>query len=110
MSEIPKKAREAVVFRDAQRCARCGAFGATDIHHRKRRREGGHPLSNLVLLCRDDHQKVHAHPERSRSEGFIVSVWDSPLDIPMKTWRGLVSPDDEGQLTFVTTNKKEEGI
>lgn len=111
---IPTAAREAVKARDFGRCVRCGAFGATDIHHRKRRREGGHPLSNLILVDRGCHSWIHANPTKAKEQGLIVSVWESPVDAPMKSWRGWTLLDDEGRVAFIASpeeapsNKKEE--
>lgn len=79
MSDIPAKARRDLAKRD-ECCARCGAE-ATDIHHRTRRRDGGHALSNMVRLCRLCHQWVHAHPKAARRFGFIIpALRRPPLD------------------------------
>lgn len=54
-------------------CERCLGRGC-DVHHRQRRRAGGHGIENLVYLCRTCHSWVHAHPAEARGEGFIVSA------------------------------------
>lgn len=72
-TEIPTRARRAVSARSGDACERCGGRAA-QIHHRQRRREGGHGLSNLVHLCYTCHRQVHAEPDRARAEGFIVTV------------------------------------
>lgn len=87
---LPSNRRHEVWLRDSGRCQRCGNEG-TDIHHRMRRRDGGHATWNLVLLCRTDHAYVHAHPEEAREQGFIISAH---LDhevarlVPLTNYRG----------------------
>ena len=41
-------------------------------------------LDNLVLLCRECHSHVHANPEESYEEGWLVHSWDSPEDVELK--------------------------
>lgn len=68
-------------------CERCGhECGPVERHHRKRKREGGDSLANLVMLGRPCHAFVHAHPVLARQEGFIVSVSRDPEDVPLH-WR-----------------------
>ena len=98
---IPTAARKAVRERDLERCVRCSSADAHDIHHRMRRRDGGHALSNMVLLCRFDHEWVHANPAKAREHGFIVSAWGDVLDSPIKSFRGWVVLDNEGGLSRV---------
>jgi hypothetical protein len=70
--------------RAAGSCERCGKeCGPVERHHRKRRREGGDSLENLVVLGRSCHAEVHAHPVESRRTGFIVSMSKDPADIPI---------------------------
>ena len=85
---IPTKARRIVKERDENRCQRCGGLG-TDIHHRQRRREGGHEVGNLVLLCRLDHSWVHGNPAVARETGYIIPTHiTDPTTIPFKLWTG----------------------
>lgn len=100
MSAIPKQNRQVVHDRD-QVCFRCGIGNATDVHHRLRRREGGHGLENLILLCRACHAWVHAHPEEARDAGLIVSVAAQPEKIPARRWDGAwVLLDERGRYEF----------
>jgi hypothetical protein len=70
--------------RAAGSCERCGKeCGPVQRHHRKRRREGGDSLENLVVLGAPCHREVHAHPVEARRTGFIVSMSREPLDIPI---------------------------
>lgn len=86
--------------RAAGACERCGhECGPVERHHRKRRREGGDSLENLVVLGRECHREVHAHPELARREGFIVSVSRDPADVPVH-WRRrewVLFTDDGGR-------------
>jgi len=66
-----------------------------------RRRDGGHALSNMVLLCRFDHEWVHANPAKAREQGFIVSAWGDVENQPIKSWRGEMILDNDGGLTRV---------
>ena len=44
-----------------------------DVHHLKRRSQGGtHELSNLLCLCRTHHRYVHAHPAVAYRLGLLV--------------------------------------
>lgn len=68
-------------------CERCGKeCGPVERHHRKRRREGGDHLSNILVVGRECHAQIHAHPVESRKYGWIVSMSRNPLDIPV-LWR-----------------------
>lgn len=79
-------------------CERCGKeCGPVARHHRKRRREGGDSLANLLFVGRECHTYIHAHPVESRKYGWIVSMSRNPLDVPVlwrsKEWFYL---DDDG--------------
>ena len=105
MSEIPRNVRVAVDRRERGRCLRCGGPG-TDVHHRRRRREGGHGVANLILLCRTCHSWAHGHPARARDLGLIVSVYGpEPTDIPIQAWNGWMNLTDDGGFTW---SKREE--
>jgi len=46
---------------------------------------------NLVLLCRSDHDWLHAHPEIARSQGFIISAYmdvNEARAVPLMNWKG----------------------
>lgn len=86
--------------RAAGACERCGKeCGPVERHHRKRRREGGDSLENLLFVGRPCHAQIHAHPVESRRYGFIVSVYAEPSVIPV-LWhrREWVHLDSAGGL------------
>lgn len=76
---IPARVRELVRERSGGHCE-LGAsvdctFVASEQHHRKRRRDGGHVLSNVVDACGPCHRHAHAHPQQARERGWIVSAF-----------------------------------
>jgi hypothetical protein len=91
-------------------CEICGTQPGTERHHRKRRRDGGDRLSNILFLCQRDHQFVTEHPANARKYGWIVSVNAEPDMIPVlyrrQTWHLL---DDVGSLhdAFVVEDAHE---
>lgn len=98
---IPRKVRVAVRERSAGRCelrATSDCTGvATDQHHRKRRRDGGHGLANVVDACRPCHTHAHAHPRQARDMGWIVSAFE--VDPAMVPIRRIGGPGE--QLTYL---------
>ena len=100
MSAIPTAARDKVWERQNRQCTRCGGRGY-QIHHRQRRREGGHAVGNLVGLCRTCHDRVHRHPDKAKMDGYIVHIEDDPLVIPIVTFMGPVLFDNDGGIHFV---------
>lgn len=101
-NEIPGSTRLKVYARDGRQCLRCGVPG-TEIQHRMRRREGGHALWNLVLMCHNCHQRwAHANPAAAREQGWIISVHQhEPWNVPVKTFFGWVILTEDGQITAV---------
>lgn len=87
--------------RAAGACERCGKeCGPVERHHRKRRREGGDSLENLLWLGRPCHQQVHAHPVESRKFGWIVSMSYDPITVPV-LWRSkdwMLLTEDGGKV------------
>lgn len=101
MSEIPTAARKAVWERQNNQCARCGNAGH-DIHHRMRRREGGHGIANLVGLCRTCHSWVHAHPKQAQDKGFIVSPYVEDVSVVLiKTFMGWAQFTHDKKVVLV---------
>lgn len=99
MSAIPAAARHAVHERDRQ-CVRCGVAIAA-LHHRLKRREGGHGLATLIGLCNPDHAWVHAHPKLARTEGFIVPTWADPETVAVRHFSGMARWQcDDGTITW----------
>jgi hypothetical protein len=89
--------------RSLGRCEICNTDrGPFERHHRKRRRDGGDRLANIVLLCRPHHQWVTEHPAEARRSGWIVSVNRDPAEVPF-LWhrRDWMMLDDEGGKTYL---------
>lgn len=57
---------------------------ATDLHHRKRRREGDHRALNALAACRQCHVDVHSSPTISRAAGWIVPFASDPAVVPVR--------------------------
>lgn len=74
--------------RAAGACEKCGKeCGPVQRHHRKRRREGGDSVENLLFVGAPCHQRIHAHPVESRRYGWIVSAYVAdPSTVPV-LWR-----------------------
>lgn len=91
-SQPPVKITNVVDARDGYACIRCGmslkAISGSR-HHRQRRRDGGHTVPNLILLCGSGttgcHGWVHDHPDKARACGYIVPATGraTPDDIPV---------------------------
>lgn len=104
MSAIPTAARKRVKERQNSQCARCGNL-YSELHHRQRRRDGGHGDENLVGLCGTDHKWAHANPARAKEHGYIVAPHvDDVSTIPIKTFMGWLLFDKDGDATFVEDN------
>lgn len=84
-------------------CERCGNRPPTERHHRKRRREGGDRLANLLYLCTDCHRFITDNPEsatRARAQGYIVPALgvSDPETYPVLQWGTTwVLLDDDGK-------------
>ena len=99
-NEIPTKARDVVRERQGGACARCGNT-YTALHHRMRRREGGHGYENLVGLCGTCHHFVHANPRVAQEQGYIVPIHVTSIgDVPLKSYMGWVLFDESGGISF----------
>lgn len=88
-----------LVQRQRGRCARCwkGLNNDGVRHHRKRRRDGGDALSNVVLLHDACHRWVHANPAEARGLGLIVPFAADVLAWPLAVQGGgWVTLDDSG--------------
>jgi hypothetical protein len=76
-------------------------MAGAQCHHRQRRREGGHAVSNLVWLCRTCHEWAHADPVEATAKGFIISVYvEDTTQIRIKTFAGWVKFDNEGGYAY----------
>lgn len=101
MSAIPTKARQVVRERQQGQCLRCGV-AYTEVHHRQRRRDGGHGYENLVGLCSADHRWAHANPKEAKEYGFIVAPGVTDVcDVPIRSFAGWVRLGEDGSITPV---------
>lgn len=73
-----------------------------------RRRDGGHAIENLVLLCRTCHSWAHANPAGARKYGFIVSAWGDVESTAIRSWMGWLIFEPEGFVKYVDEPSKEE--
>lgn len=89
--------------------SRCGGFcekchepltrGDMERHHRKRRRDGGDRLANLLLLHRRCHQWITEHPDEAKRHGWIVHPVDDVETVPVLIRGGYWFLDDYGLMT-----------
>ena len=101
--DVPQATRDELRIRSrggceaglADNCTRV----ATDVHHRKRRRDGGHAITNLLDLCRPCHAYAHSAPNVARLAGVIVSVYEDPADVRVAVWSRLAGAHVPALLT-----------
>lgn len=81
-----RKAKARVRVRSGGRCEYSGApctNAAAETHHRLDR---SHPRTNepefLLDLCSAHHRTVHAYPEISYAEGWLLSFDSVPKEVP----------------------------
>jgi hypothetical protein len=104
---IPTKARNTVRIRDEGHCLRCGAAGARELHHRRRRGVGEDPhlVCNLITLCGPNgcHAWAHAHPEDARRLGYIISSYgdEEPFRVPLHSFIGVIVLSCDGGRDWV---------
>lgn len=100
-ADIPTVTREAVWDRQDGQCARCGNRGF-QIHHRIRRRDGGHGIANLVGLCGACHTWAHGHPRDAMELGYIVSAYvDDVAEVRIKTFMGWAKFTHDKKVVLV---------
>jgi 5-methylcytosine-specific restriction endonuclease McrA len=100
MSAIPTKARAVVGERDAGHCLRCGGH-SREIHHRRRRREGGHDYEVLVSLCSECHRWAHAEPTAALEAGFRVSAFNEDVaGVPIRSFMGPIYLEHDGGIRW----------
>lgn len=102
--------REEVRARFWGRCARCGSYGAGNIHHRQPRGMGGtrNPATNsppnLLWLCGSGTTGCHGWVESYRAAaaeaGWLVKHPRDPAEVPVMLWDGqLALLDADGGWT-----------
>ena len=100
-----RSVRETVRERAGTRCELCGTTcHIGHYHHRRprgmggtRREESGQP-SNCLLLHPRCHADVESSRERAISNGWLVSSFIEPAEVPVKLWHGLVYLKDDGSF------------
>ena len=76
---------------ELENCERCGSTRGLQVHHRKLRKHGGtNDRANLIMVCLDCHNHIHAHPAWSREVGLLVSAY---AEHPTQQWE----PDTGGK-------------
>lgn len=115
VSDPTPQTRRLVLLRDAGRCVWCGRpWGSRlDLHHRLLRSHGtDNRPSNLLSLCGSGttgcHGAVHHNREKARTRGHVVAPWDTPALVPVLTWRGLLSLDDDGGWSSFTPTSEPQ--
>ncbi|WP_432420793.1 HNH endonuclease [Nocardia farcinica] len=94
--------REIVATRSGGRCERCGQFGTT-VHHRRKRSQGGRwDASNLLALCGDGVRGCHgwaeANPSAAHEAGYWLRHGEQSTATPVLRLGRLVLLDDDGQV------------
>lgn len=113
MSSVPVSITRKVDARDEERCSWCGTSLSVlpgSRHHRLRRRDGGHSVSILILLCGSGttgcHGRAHSRVRWARANGLIIpavsriAAADVP-EIPVRTRRGWELHPDEGGFELI---------
>lgn len=99
---IPTRSRTIVQKRSHGLCERCGGKGM-HWHHRRRRNvrdSHTHCPCNGIYLCSKCHTEVHSEVFTARADGFIISVNDSPSEVPVATYSGMVYLSCNGNIDF----------
>jgi len=61
--------RRTILDRDGWRCQNCGSSTSLDVHHMRRRSNGGEDgEENLITLCRRCHRNVHKPKKKGMAE------------------------------------------
>lgn len=80
-----QQARQHVIERCDGICEWCREHVASEIHHRKRRSQGGPDTpANLAALCKTCHDHAHAHPTWAMDVGLIVSGHEPTPETPIR--------------------------
>lgn len=93
MSDTPRWLKEQACDRaegvcEAMCSPHCGWKG-TDVHHRKKRSQGGpHTLENALFVCRACHAHIESHPAWSYERGLLIHGW-APIEWPPVFFRGV---------------------
>lgn len=83
---IPLSVRAQVVERQDNKCLRCGEVKTLQMHHTKKRSQGGKDDS-VVGLCGDCHEWVHANEKAATEAGLLVQQGKVPA-LASRPWGG----------------------
>lgn len=79
-----RHARKLLRARSGGLCEVCQREPATDAHHRQNRSQGGRwEITNLLHLCRREHQHITVSPAVSYERGWSVRSTDDPAAVPV---------------------------
>jgi 5-methylcytosine-specific restriction protein A len=108
MSGFPLKVRAAIIERAKGCCEVCGeARPGMQAHHRRvkgmggSRRDDTHLPSNAFWLCAVCHHIVHANPEESYRNGWLVRQGETPSEVPVWRHGRVVLLTDTGDVQEV---------
>lgn len=92
-----RRARKLLRARSGGVCEICQREPATDAHHRVNRSQGGRwEITNLLHLCRREHQHVTVNPAVAYERGWSVRSTSDPASVPVflagRGW-SLLRPD-----------------
>lgn len=77
----------------------------TELHHRQRRREGGHGYDVLVGLCGSDHRWAHKYPLKAKEHGYVVDPHVEDVStVPIRTIIGWVLFTKDGDTVLIDDN------
>lgn len=106
MSDIPLVVRLACSQRANGACERCLQVKPLDAHHRKQRSLGGlHTCSNIVLVCRRCHDKIHqAMDGEMYDKGWLLRTWQEPHRATIQMPRGWMRLLDSGDALRIASS------
>ena len=96
--EVPKELRDLLWRRSGGACELCGVGlpRGFDVHHRKRRSQGGADTAeNTVALHRLCHNRIHGHVTWAEQVGFLLRSHQTPSRVRLalhgEAWVRLTS-------------------
>lgn len=89
--------RKVALNRSGGWCEVCDQERPLDVHHRlKRSGINRERVSNYIAACRPCHDEIHAKPQWSRVNGWILGEHQSPPATPVKYLGRWVRLEDDG--------------
>lgn len=116
MTAFTDKVRATVRQRSNGRCELCGVrLQVAHFHHRRPRGMGGTKSldsgapSNCLAVHPACHADIESSRERSLRNGWLVSQWQSPAEVPVKSYLGLVLLLDDGTVVDALGKRSVSG-